>query len=410
MQGNLSNRVCPLCKTPASAGAEASAANGNGLSRLCEPCRSMIAVIRPQSSASAAVVTVASRPLAPPQPPIPSPFLDEPAEADVWGATPAFPPLTRTDSDDANADDEDRDETILAEAQTAEAQTAEAMIEEADHAEALAPALAPVPEEEQTITMPEEARDGDLPYSSEATPLASQRPGYEPAQHDEFGQTGTGLDETQSPAKKLDGTEINDVPPSWDHQEDFPIFIDHEKEKSLSRYWLPAAALLLLAILAAAYLFIYQPYFSNPAPRAEQQSGLTGDEAGKPAAPSLDETAAQPAEQPATPVADAQPPTPAPPPGANPADGQGKYSLQAASFPAASGAKEFADRLTRAGLPAYITAANIAGRGQWYRVRVGRFPTSAEAETYAAQARQRAKAAGVNLQLVVCEYSGESNQ
>jgi len=81
-----------------------------------------------------------------------------------------------------------------------------------------------------------------------------------------------------------------------------------------------------------------------------------------------------------------------------------KYSLQAASFPKEAQAKEFSDKLVRAGVPAYIMSIDIPHRGKWFRVRVGRFPSADEAGRYASQARQRARAAGITLDLIVCDF------
>ena len=83
---------------------------------------------------------------------------------------------------------------------------------------------------------------------------------------------------------------------------------------------------------------------------------------------------------------------------------QAKYSLQAASFPKEDQAKEFSDKLVRAGVPAYIMSIDIPRRGRWFRVRVGQFPSADEAGKYAPQARQRARAAGITLDLIVCDF------
>jgi cell division septation protein DedD len=85
-------------------------------------------------------------------------------------------------------------------------------------------------------------------------------------------------------------------------------------------------------------------------------------------------------------------------------DDQARYSLQAASFPNQAAAGEYVEKLIRAGVPAYTVHADIPGRGRWFRVRVGKFVTSDEAARYAAEARQRARAASVDLNLIVCDY------
>jgi len=79
-------------------------------------------------------------------------------------------------------------------------------------------------------------------------------------------------------------------------------------------------------------------------------------------------------------------------------------SLQAASFPSESSAKQFQDKLVKAGLPAYVVAADIPHRGRWFRVRAGRFASQEEAHKAAESFRKQAAAAGINLQLVPCDY------
>jgi cell division septation protein DedD len=79
-------------------------------------------------------------------------------------------------------------------------------------------------------------------------------------------------------------------------------------------------------------------------------------------------------------------------------------SLQAASFPNQAAANAFSERLARAGVPAYVVAADIPKRGRWYRVRAGKFATAEEARRYAVEWRQRARAAGIGIDLVTCNY------
>jgi cell division protein FtsN len=55
-------------------------------------------------------------------------------------------------------------------------------------------------------------------------------------------------------------------------------------------------------------------------------------------------------------------------------------------------------------VPSYVVSADIARRGRWFRVRVGRFNSAEDAQRFAGEAQQRAKAAGISLQLVVSQY------
>jgi cell division septation protein DedD len=82
----------------------------------------------------------------------------------------------------------------------------------------------------------------------------------------------------------------------------------------------------------------------------------------------------------------------------------GQFSLQAAAFPTQSGADEFAEKLKQAGLASYVVPADIARRGRWFRVRVGRFDSAENAQKFAGEAQRRARSAGLSLQLIVCQY------
>lgn len=86
---------------------------------------------------------------------------------------------------------------------------------------------------------------------------------------------------------------------------------------------------------------------------------------------------------------------------------EGTIALQAASFPNGAGAREYADKLIKAGVPADIVEADLGRRGRWYRVKVGRFKTSEEALRFAARMRERARAAGIDLNLILSNYEGE---
>lgn len=82
-------------------------------------------------------------------------------------------------------------------------------------------------------------------------------------------------------------------------------------------------------------------------------------------------------------LADAAPakPAPAAKPAAKPttdvpaATDAARYSIQVASSKDASDTQRLAGKLTAAGYDARVVAADIPGRGRWYRVRVGHFAT-----------------------------------
>ncbi len=65
-----------------------------------------------------------------------------------------------------------------------------------------------------------------------------------------------------------------------------------------------------------------------------------------------------------------------------PAGHDGAYQLQVSSFKTHEEADTFAQQLRLRGHKAYVLEAKVPGRGTWYRVRVGPFPTQAAASSY----------------------------
>ncbi len=60
----------------------------------------------------------------------------------------------------------------------------------------------------------------------------------------------------------------------------------------------------------------------------------------------------------------------------------GGYQLQVSSFRTQAEANDFADQLRARGHKAYVLEAHVAGRGTWFRVRIGPFPTQHAAASY----------------------------
>jgi cell division septation protein DedD len=79
---------------------------------------------------------------------------------------------------------------------------------------------------------------------------------------------------------------------------------------------------------------------------------------------------------------DAPAPTPAPGTETAPAGHEGGYQLQVSSFRNQGEAQAFADQLRARGHKAYAVEAHVPGRGTWFRVRVGPFPTQHAASQY----------------------------
>jgi cell division protein FtsN len=61
---------------------------------------------------------------------------------------------------------------------------------------------------------------------------------------------------------------------------------------------------------------------------------------------------------------------------------EGGYQLQVSSFRTQSEAQAFADQLRARGHKAYVAEAHVPGRGTWFRVRIGPFPTQHAASQY----------------------------
>lgn len=73
------------------------------------------------------------------------------------------------------------------------------------------------------------------------------------------------------------------------------------------------------------------------------------------------------------------------PPATVPAGHDGGYQLQVSSFRTEAEANQFGDQLRARGHKAYVQQAKVPGRGTWFRVRVGPFPTQHAAAAYRSQ-------------------------
>jgi hypothetical protein len=203
----------------------------------------------------------------------------------------------------------------------------------------------------------------------------------------------------------------------WNYSPDeFPILVQASESGRLARLKIPLAAALLVVCGVGGYFLIYRPVIqasqTSQVVTRVQPAELKPSSTGA-AASVRQQAVSQTSPRTAAPsAAGSENETPAPTENvrdnrsasADSATGRGRYSLQAAAFPNEPGASEFSERLKRAGVPAYVVAADIAGRGRWFRVRVGRFETAKDADRFAAEARQRAIAAGLSLRLIVSSY------
>lgn len=65
-----------------------------------------------------------------------------------------------------------------------------------------------------------------------------------------------------------------------------------------------------------------------------------------------------------------------------PSELKGNFTVQVASFKTVEDAERLAGKLGDKGYPVFVVPADIPGRGRWYRVRVGAFPTRREAGVF----------------------------
>jgi hypothetical protein len=415
MHFEMAHPSCPLCKRRL----PASSAGHTLDTRLCEQCQTMVltafrgrdsmvaasAVVVPYSGAIAQVQRDAS---ALDQPPVGAPAFFE----DIATVAPGFEqeaqhPMAFEPRDDVRFDffeDEDPADTIGADlsgvAENGSSHHGEELFEEF----------------EQSIRFPERRPDHD--YAEPDDSILAEQPSAFTKSALDSASTGATLIEDRSEELRSIGEEAPTDPweaplPAWDYSHsEWPVLVGPSKRKSFTKLRALIAAIVLLPCAAGFYFLIYRP--SSPERRTATDSGTTARvsavEPRATAAGSADSDARKrvPATPSDTPASAVSPPaeTVAREPVARNenSNAQGRFSLQAAAFPTQVGADEFAEKLKRAGVPSYVVPADLARRGRWFRVRVGRFNAGEEAQRFAGEAQQRARAAGLAVQLIVCQY------
>jgi cell division septation protein DedD len=197
--------------------------------------------------------------------------------------------------------------------------------------------------------------------------------------------------------------------PAWDYSEsEWPVLVGPGTRRSFGSVRLAIAAVVFLACVAGLYFLINRP--SIPANGATDSGALVSVQPRAAAAGSADSDAHDRRAATAA-VASSNPSSlPAETAGREASalsenSSEGRFSLQAAAFPTQGGADEFAEKLKRAGVPSYVIPADLVRRGRWFRVRVGRFNSAEEAQKFAGEAQQRARTAGLAVQLIACPYN-----
>ncbi len=197
----------------------------------------------------------------------------------------------------------------------------------------------------------------------------------------------------------------DDPLPAWEYsRNEWPIIVAAKKKSKFAKLKTPIAIGVLAALAILAY-FALKP----PAEKPQEQISVATPELNE--QPKPEAATAAPAQPPASDEATttpAQTTTAQTIPSQNAASDEGsakwRYSLQAMASQNEAEAKQFAEKLVRAGVPAYVVSAELR-RVKWHRVRVGSFISADEAMRFAMEARERAKAAGTILKsLNLCAY------
>lgn len=410
MQFAISNSTCPLCRSPLS---DNLAGLGPG-TRLCDQCRTIVQEAFPGSarrlSGSAVVVEANGAMTAIPQDdpvsdlrfPEPQESFEDVSSYESFEYESQFPISAPSEPDSLEPDsllmsDLPDDEDLNAKGHTEESELIDLAEDGSTQAQA------------QTLNHLIEPASGD----TDATPAAEVEDHFEQQPPDILTEPVSNapslIDDDNEEPKPEQPAAIDpweDPLPAWDYsQNEWPVLVGPPRRNRVGMLRASLVALLLLAA-AGFYFFIFRPALrdrtsapvnseaAEPAPAAAE---LKSPEA-KPAESGNRQEASSPSSQ--TPaVVDAKP-------AEVPLDGNahGKFSLQAAAFPTQAGADEFIEKLRQAGVPSYVVSADLGRRGRWFRVRVGRFNTADDAQRFAAQAQLRAKAAGMSLQLIGCQY------
>lgn len=197
----------------------------------------------------------------------------------------------------------------------------------------------------------------------------------------------------------------DDPLPAWEYsRNEWPIVVEAQRQSTFAKLKAPIAVG-VLAVLAILIYFAFWPSAEKPQDQisvatpeldgqAKPEASTTADAQTPTAAPASDAAATTPAQ-----------PIPSQSAASDEGNAQWKYSLQAMASQNEEEAKQFAEKLVRSGVAAYVVSADLGQRGKWHRVRVGRFLTAEEATRFINEARERARAAGVGLkELNLCAY------
>ncbi|HST20199.1 MAG TPA: SPOR domain-containing protein [Blastocatellia bacterium] len=195
----------------------------------------------------------------------------------------------------------------------------------------------------------------------------------------------------------------DDPLPAWEYsRNEWPIIVEAKNKSKFANLKIPIAIGVLAALAIIAY-FVLKPPAEEP---QGQISIMTPDLSAQPKGTAPAAEAQTPTTAPASEAATTAPAqtTPAQTAASDEGSAKWRYSLQAMASQNEAEAKQFAEKLVRAGVPAYVVSAEL-GQRKWHRVRVGSFITADEATRFIGEARERAKSAGLALrELNLCAY------
>jgi cell division septation protein DedD len=410
MVSQTSTAICALCKTPL----EARAQLQPSAARLCEKCCSMIEKIFPQAATrSAAIQAPVLTPPAPP--PVAPPVVVEPQNglmADHGLLLPTGPPQFNESPLGDILGNAPGYQTAFVQAEedfapTHPTEPGEFYFEDLADAAPSTNGHEPPPGQSQDVLLSQfsSAHEDEQPEG-----VAQRAPGFSDLPEENFTPQDN-LPENGFYAANADLAENLAEPIGV--ISDFPYLVEDKQRKRSQSKALPALiGLALLGVLVAGFFFIYKPFFaaSEGEPAAKPPARIADDKAPvKAAAGGADLSAAGGSAKPAdakNAAADTKKTDEAKPAETSPAteinhNEAGQFALQAGVFSTEANAAKLADQLKRAGIPAYVSAP----KGNKYRVLVGKFASSGEAQKYIAQAQARASTAGIKLELFAAEIN-----
>jgi cell division septation protein DedD len=401
MQVEMANLICPLCKRELSA--------GTLNTRLCEECRALVQTASHPASigtAGSSRSLKAQLGTASSVPDIASAHLDVESN-EISESHSASNRVSEVNPEHSELIDT-KDEFVLPDDH--EFFDSTPYITEANLPEPAAEGSVPITEDEviedALQTLVAEPDSGALSNSNQSNYLSAdiETQGTTVPAEDESPMLST------TPEKVSADPWEDALPASEFSRNEWPVLIGPPRDGFIARFKTQIVVTVVLALLGGAYYLIYRqtaakPVIDSPGPLLPSKvvepstSAKPSSDSAESKAPSSSADSTENAESKAALQAKDKPVATF-----ESDNAQGKFALQVAAYPNRAAAAELADKLKAAGVASYVVNVELPHRGTWYRVRVGRFNTAAEAQKFAAEAQLRARAAGMSLELIVSPY------